>query len=85
MSLRFNSKKEELVYKALDSLCEALELRGESGTEKVFYILVEAFDKDNVVEMQAVLDESHDDGLCYNMLWEITERIMQISEGYTDG
>ena len=85
MSLKFKNQKEEAVYRALDSLCKALELRGESGTEKTFYILSEVFSYPNYKNMSDILKESHDEGLCCNMLFPITELILEISKEYKDG
>lgn len=80
MSLKFKNQKEENVYRALDSLCKALELRGESGTERLFILLANVFDDENYAEMHNILEQSHADGLCYNMLFPITERIISNHE-----
>jgi len=85
MSLKFKNPKEESVYRALDSLCKALELRGESGTEKTFYILAEVFNDKNYGKMYKILKNSHKEGLCYNMLFPITELILEVGKDYKDG
>jgi hypothetical protein len=65
------------IYKALDMLCEALDLKGEFGTESLFLILAGAFSKTNVTNMLAVLDKSHAESLCYDMRGPITDKIME--------
>ncbi len=65
------------VIKALDGLMDALEIgRSESSTERLFLILVDAFSPQSVEQMMVTLQESHDDGLCYDMRLPIAESLL---------
>lgn len=47
---------------AFDLLMDAFELKGESGTEQLYYFL-----RNMVDELEGTIEESHQEGLCYNM------------------
>ena len=84
MGLKFENQKEESIYRVLDMLCDSLEFTGESGTEKLFILLGNVFDDKNYAEMSTILEDSHASGLCYNMLFPITERIIKESEKFVN-
>jgi hypothetical protein len=74
------NERTEKINKALNVLCEALDLKGEFGTESLFLILSAVFDDTNVEEMESTRKESHDNGLMYNMLWPIAEKINSVAD-----
>jgi hypothetical protein len=66
----------EKIVQALDTLCDACEIgRSESSTERLYLILASVFSFDNVLQMDAILNKSHDEGLCYDMRWPMAEKI----------
>jgi hypothetical protein len=69
------SERNEIIYDALTASCDALELKGESGTEDLFLIFSAAFSKANVKEMNAEMKASHKVGLGYNMLGPMADHI----------
>lgn len=71
----------ENIYSALTALCASLGLSGESGTEELFIILSSVFDNDNFEEMELIRQKSNADGLMYNMLWPMTEKIKDVADG----
>ena len=56
----------ERIYKALNEIMSACGLSGESGMEKLFHILSKAI-QDIEDEWDDVVEESHKEGLCYNV------------------
>ena len=81
MSLKFESQKEEAIYKALGMLGNALGFdNSESATEKLFHVLAWTFNNSNFNAMNKVLKQSHKDGLCYDMRGLIAERLILIQE-----
>jgi hypothetical protein len=68
----------EKIVKALDTLCDACEIgRSESSTERLYLILASAFSCENVLQMNAILNKSHDEGLCYDMRWPIAQKVAE--------
>jgi hypothetical protein len=68
----------EGIFKALDAMCDALHLgRAESSTAELFDILADAFSSEPVSAMFDLLDESHEDGLCYDMRGPMTDSILR--------
>jgi hypothetical protein len=66
----------EKIYQALDMLCDALELgRSESSTERLFWILSEAFTSANKQDMETELEDSHAKGLSLDMRGLIADKI----------
>ncbi len=57
---------------ALDSLLKACGLQGESGTEQLYYWLLRACD-----ELQGTIEESHAEGLCYNMNAALSDKLAE--------
>jgi hypothetical protein len=53
------------IHAALNGLMAACELQGESGTETLFGLLYDAVG--NVSDEWHIVDESHDEGLCYDV------------------
>lgn len=74
------NEQTDAIYKALNALCKALDLNGESGTEELFLILATVFDDENTEEMEAIRQDSNNEGLMYNMLWPIAEKIKAVRD-----
>jgi len=70
----------EKIYSALDALCDALNLgRSEESTERLFLILVTAFNEDNAAEMESIREESHDnEGLAMDMRGVMADKIFNV-------
>ena len=80
------SNQTEKIYGALESLCDALDLgRSESSTERLFLILMEAFNKTNAREMEKIRQESHGDGLMMDMSGLMADKILSVFEASLPG
>lgn len=57
--------RKDPIYVAVDNLCKAcgFDNQGESGTERFYHLLSEAVDQSG-----DELDESHEEGLCLDMV-----------------
>lgn len=65
------NERSERIHTALNSLMKACNLQGESGTEKLFFILNEAIDD---VDWN-IVEQRHKDGLCYDVNCLLAEAI----------
>jgi hypothetical protein len=77
-----NSRTDK-IYAALNQFCDALDLRrSESSTERLFLVLATAFNQNNVTQMESVLEESHEESLCYDMRGPIADTIQEALASY---
>jgi hypothetical protein len=68
----------EEIFKVLDAMCDALHLgRAESSTAELLDILADAFSSGPVSDMFDLLDQSHEDGLCYDMRGPMADSILR--------
>jgi hypothetical protein len=68
--------KETDVVAALDAMMKACGLRGESGSEDLFWILLEAMQ--NVADDKwDTVEQSHKEGLCYDARFLLAEAIIE--------
>jgi len=61
---------------ALDALMGACGFVGESGTERLFCVLYEAVE--HVADNWDIVDQSHKDGLCYNVNAMLSSAIAEV-------
>jgi len=80
MNVKLNEEEVKLIREAILGLCGACGLSGESGTEALVSILSEVFKPDAAAKMVSIIHESHEEGLCIDMSWEIAERIEEVLE-----
>ena len=78
------NERTEKIHQALNVLCKALDLSGESGTEALFLILSSTFNDNNVQEIEDVLQERSDGGLAYDMNCLMAEKIDEVAKHYSD-
>ena len=72
---------DEKVYSALNQLMAACGLQGESGSEALLDLLEEAVgnvDRD-------IIEQSHADGLCYDVNWLLVEALTEARPRHNDG
>lgn len=70
------NERTEKIVAALDTLGDACGLsRSESSTERLFLTLATAFNRKNAKEMERIRDDSHKEGLCFDMRYPIAEKI----------
>jgi hypothetical protein len=61
---------------ALDALLGACGFVGESGSERMFWVLFDAVH--NVANNWGIVEKSHDDGLCYNVNALLSDAIAEV-------
>jgi hypothetical protein len=81
LEVAISKQQTEAIYKALLELWKAIrfdssvETVSESDTEALFLVLGTVFCDEGFAEMDAILEQSHKDGLCCDMATVIAERI----------
>jgi hypothetical protein len=70
--------KEDEIRNALLALMKACDLTGESGTDHLFHVLLEACKRVKSRDYRKIVLKSYRDGLCFDVTWLITERIMEV-------
>jgi hypothetical protein len=76
-----SKQRTKAIYKALLGLWKAIrfdssiETVSESDTEALFLLLGTVFCDEGFAEMDTILEQSHKDGLCYDMATVIADRI----------
>jgi hypothetical protein len=79
------SERKERIYKALGVLCDACDLKGESGTETLLFVLEQTFIPANCFTMDNLVNQSHEDGLMLNTLEMISDTIEEYLNKSEDG
>jgi hypothetical protein len=81
LKVEISKQRTEAIRKALLELWKAIRFDSsiktvsESDTEALFLLLGTVFCDEGFAEMDAILEQSHKDGLCYDMASVIAERI----------
>jgi hypothetical protein len=74
------TETERKIDAALDALMKACGFTGESGTEAMFWVLHKAVQ--DVASNWNIVEESHEDGLCYDVNALLSGAIAKALEGH---
>jgi hypothetical protein len=66
------------IWKALYVLCKACDLRGESGTDHLLHVLLEACKRVKRQDYNRVVKRSYRDGLGFDVTYLIIDRIVEV-------